>query len=52
MLNPDGFIKKDTVSEPDLERGESPGEVDRVHGSVPGGGTVRERQEAGKPRTC
>lgn len=36
MLNPDGFINtvKDTVFEPDLERGESFGEVDRGHGSI------------------
>lgn len=54
MLNPDGFINtvKDTVFEPDLERGESFGEVDRGHGSIPGGGTVRKRQEVGKPRAC
>ena len=54
MLNPDGFINtvKDTVFEPDLERGESFGEVDRGHGSILGGGTVRQRQKVGKPRAC
>lgn len=54
MLNPDGFINtvKDTVFEPDLERRESFGEVDWGHGSIPGGGTVQQRQEVGKPRAC
>ena len=50
MLNPDGFINtvKDMVFEPDLERGETFGEVDRAHGSIPGGGTVREKAGGGK----
>ena len=50
MLNPDGFINtvKDMVFEPDLERGESFGDVDRAHGSILGGGTVREKAGDGK----